>query len=181
MLPELNALEHFHFLRPGWALLTIPWVAMVLMQRRRHETRDMFGGIIAPNLLEHLRLTRSDSRWLNPRSFTSVFMVLAMILLMGPSWRQQPSPLNQDEAALVVILDVSSSMTQRDVQPSRLQHRESTQVVELAGEQELEDRLGLEESTALDVPQAEVEPELRPPTRSAARRCARPPSRRTPT
>ncbi len=40
---------------------------------------------------------------------------------MGPSWRQQPSPLSQDEAALVILLDVSTSMQQTDVQPSRLQ------------------------------------------------------------
>lgn len=121
MLPDLTALEYFHFLRPAWALLLIPWLALVIMQNRRQSSRDMFGGIIAPHLLEHLRLQRFDSRWINPRSFTKVFMVLAMLVLMGPSWRQQPSPLSQDEAALVVLLDVSSSMEQGDIQPSRLQ------------------------------------------------------------
>jgi Ca-activated chloride channel family protein len=48
-------------------------------------------------------------------------MVLALVVLLGPSWRQQPSPLNKDDAAIVVVLDVSSSMEQKDVQPSRLQ------------------------------------------------------------
>jgi Ca-activated chloride channel family protein len=121
VLPDLTALEHFHFLRPAWALLLIPWLAMVVMQNRRQTRRDMFGGIIAPHLLEHLRLDRFQARWLNPRRFTQVFMVFALILLMGPSWRQQPSPLSQDEAALVIMLDVSSSMEQRDIQPSRLE------------------------------------------------------------
>jgi Ca-activated chloride channel family protein len=121
VLPELNALAYFHFLRPEWALLLLPWLAMVLVHRRLSRQRDMFGGIIAPHLLEHLRLQRFDRRWLNPRGFTNVFMVLSLILLMGPSWRQQPSPLSQDEAALVILLDVSASMQQSDVQPSRLQ------------------------------------------------------------
>lgn len=121
MPPELSALEHFHFLRPWWALLLIPWLTMVLIQRRQRGSRDVFGGIIAPHLLEHLRLQRFDARWFNPRSFSPVFIVLALLVLMGPTWRQQPSPLNQDEAALVVLLDVSSSMQQQDVQPSRLQ------------------------------------------------------------
>ena len=121
MLPDLAALQYFHFLRPAWALLLIPWLAMVIMQNRQRDSRDMFGGIIAPHLLEHLRLQRFDSRWLNPRNFTKLFMVLALIVLMGPSWRQQPSPLSQDEAALVILLDVSSSMEQKDVQPSRLE------------------------------------------------------------
>ena len=121
MLPDLNALAYFHFLRPEWALLLLPWLAMVLVHRKISAQRDMFGGIIAPHLLEHLRLQRFDRRWVNPRGFTNVFVVLALILLMGPSWRQQPSPLSQDDAALVILLDVSSSMLQRDVQPSRLQ------------------------------------------------------------
>ena len=121
MLPELYCVQHFHFLRPEWALLLIPWLAMVWVQNRQRQSRDMFGGIIAPHLLQHLRLQRFDRRWLNPRNFSLVFMLLALLVLMGPSWRQQPSPLSQDEAALVVLLDVSSSMEQRDVQPSRLQ------------------------------------------------------------
>ncbi len=121
MLPELDNLAYFHFLRPGWALLLLPWLAMVVMQRRRYSRRDMFGGIIAPHLLEHLRLSRFDSRWINPRTFANVFMFLTLLILMGPSWRQQPSPLNEDRAATVIVLDVSHSMEQRDVQPSRLQ------------------------------------------------------------
>ncbi len=121
MLPELTVLEHFHFLRPAWALAIIPWLLITLVQNRRDATRDMFGGIIAPHLLEHLRLQRFQSRWLNPTNVTRVITALLLVLLMGPTWRQQPSPLSQDEAALVILLDVSTSMQQSDVQPSRLQ------------------------------------------------------------
>lgn len=121
MPPELAALEHFHFLRPAWALAIVPWILISIVQGRRRASRDMFGGIIAPHLLEHLRLQRFQSRWLNPANFTKVIAVLLLLLLMGPTWKQQPSPLSQDEAALVILLDVSSSMQQADVQPSRLQ------------------------------------------------------------
>ncbi|MCB1699413.1 MAG: VWA domain-containing protein [Halioglobus sp.] len=120
-MPDLAALEYFHFLRPAWGLAIIPWLLITLMLNRRQASRDMFGGIIAPHLLEHLRLQRFESRWLNPTNFTRVLSVLLLVLLMGPSWRQQPSPLSQDEAALVILLDVSSSMQQTDIQPSRLE------------------------------------------------------------
>jgi len=120
MLPDLTALEHFHFLRPWLALLLIPLVLISVAQNRKQAQRDRFGGIIAPHLLEHLRLQRFDSRWFNPANASLVFMLLVMIVLLGPSWRQQPSPLSQDEAALVLLLDVSRSMEQGDVQPSRL-------------------------------------------------------------
>jgi Ca-activated chloride channel family protein len=118
---DFAALEHFHFLRPAWALAFIPLLLIVAAQRHRQTSRDMFGGIIAPHLLEHLRIRRFDSRWFNPGTFGGIFTLLMLLILMGPSWRQQPSPLSQDEAALVILLDVSTSMEQRDVQPSRLQ------------------------------------------------------------
>ncbi len=121
MLPDLSALEHFHFLRPAWAWALLPYLAMISFQFMRRRQQDMFGGIIAPHLLEHLRLNRFDSRWINPSSFGSVFIILALLVAMGPSWRQQPSPLSQDESALVVLLDLSNSMQQSDVQPSRLE------------------------------------------------------------
>lgn len=92
MPPELAALEHFHFLRPWWALAIIPWVAISMMQGRRQASRDMFGGIIAPHLLEHLRLQRFQARWLNPVNFTRVLAVLFFLILLGPTWKQQPSP-----------------------------------------------------------------------------------------
>ncbi len=121
MLTELNVLEHFHFLRPTWALLLLPWLAIVVIRNRQRERRQIFGGIIAPHLLQHLRLQRFDTRYLNPKNFSLLFMLLVLLLLMGPTWRQQMSPLSQDEAPLILMLDVSSTMQQTDVQPSRLQ------------------------------------------------------------
>ena len=117
MLPDL---EHLHLLRPAWLLLLLPWLGIIVLAGKRLAKKDMFGGIIAPHLLEHLRLTPGNARWFNPTSFGIAFIVLMMIIVLGPSWRQQPSPLAQDDSALVLLLDVSSSMEQTDVQPSRL-------------------------------------------------------------
>ena len=120
MLPDFQALEYFHFLRPAWSLLLIPWVFVFFMLNTTKPGKDMFGGIIAPHLLEHLRLSQFHNRLANPRNFTKLLFVILLIVLMGPSWRQQPSPLIQDDAALVILLDASASMSQRDIQPSRL-------------------------------------------------------------
>ena len=120
MLPELSTLEYFHFLRPAWGLIIIPWIFVFLMLNRRKSEKELFGGIIAPHLLEHLRLRRYQVHWISPRNFTTAIFVLLLIVLMGPSWRQQPSPLIQDDAALLIVLDTSASMSQRDIQPSRL-------------------------------------------------------------
>ena len=121
MPPELTMLEHFHFLRPSWALLLLPWLVVVVMRNQQRDRRDRFTGIIAPHLLQHLRLQRFDTRYVNPKNFSLLFMLLVLLILMGPTWRQQLSPLNQDKAPLILMLDVSSTMQQTDVQPSRLQ------------------------------------------------------------
>ena len=122
MLTELSdVLAHFHFLRPAWTLLLVPWAFIFYALRRREARRDMFDGIIAPHLLEHLRLRQQSRRWVSPRNFSMAIFMLLLIVLMGPTWRQQPSPLIQDEAALILLLDTSASMTQTDIQPSRLE------------------------------------------------------------
>lgn len=113
-------IEHFHFLRPAWGLLLLPILIILLQQRRQgNETRG-WGAIIAPHLLEALRVRQFQNHWFNPATAGVVFMLLMTLVLMGPSWRQQPSPLTRDEAALVILLDVSDSMQQQDIQPSRL-------------------------------------------------------------
>ncbi len=117
LLPNLSA---FHFLRPGWVLLLLPTTLLLWYLWRQPRDQQRFARIIAPHLLTHLQIRRFSSRWFNPRSATCAFMLLLAVVLMGPSWRQQPSPLQQDDAAMVLLVDASASMTQRDVQPDRL-------------------------------------------------------------
>ena len=79
----------------------LPMCIALLVMGRREREGDMFGGIIAPHLLEHLRLGRYRSRWLNPRTLTAANLVLFTLIMMGPSWRQQPSPPPNIEAELL--------------------------------------------------------------------------------
>ena len=113
-------LEHFHFLRPWWGLLVLPTLLLLALQWRGRDDTASWESVIAPHLLAALRIRQFRNHWLNPSSVGIVFMLLVTLVLMGPSWRQQPSPLTRDEAALVILLDASASMRNEDVQPSRL-------------------------------------------------------------
>jgi Ca-activated chloride channel family protein len=121
-------LEHFHFLRPAWALLFVPVLYTIYKQRQNQDETRGWQEVIAPHLLEALRVRQYRNHWFNPTSLSLLVMLLMTVILMGPSWRQQPSPLSKDEAALVVVLDISDSMRQADIQPSRL--RRAKQKVE---------------------------------------------------
>jgi Ca-activated chloride channel family protein len=113
-------LENFHFLRPVWGLLLLPPVAALAIQWRRTQREQAWDDIIAPHLLAALRLRQFRHRLFSPVNVAATLMVLMAFIAMGPSWRQQPSPLAKDEAALVVLLDTSPSMQAEDIQPSRL-------------------------------------------------------------
>ncbi len=119
-MPTDSLLEHFHFLRPAWGLLLVLPAITLLMQWRRERQDSGWNDIIAPHLLSALRLRQFSHRLLSPPTVAALLMIIMGIVAMGPSWRQQPSPLTRDEAALVVLLDTSRSMQASDVQPSRL-------------------------------------------------------------
>jgi len=109
----------FHFLRPEWLLLLPGLAVLELLLKKRQRRDDPFDHIIAPALLKHLRLARPKRSLFSPDSALVVLIVLLSLVLAGPSWQQQPSPLAEDNAPLVILMDVSASMNATDVAPSR--------------------------------------------------------------
>jgi len=59
--------------------------------------------------------------------------MISILAIAGPTWERQKTPFVQDEAPLVVALDLSQSMNAIDVQPTRL----------LRAEQKISDLLSL--------------------------------------
>lgn len=117
----MTVLESFHFLRPAGVLLLLPWVLILALWLRLGRARAS-SHALAPHLLVHLRLDRGRMHgWLKPIPVTTVMVIIATLVVMGPSWRQQPSAIGQNRAVLVLLLDVSASMTQVDLAPNRLQ------------------------------------------------------------
>ena len=83
----------FHFLRPEWLLLLPGLAVLELLLHKRQRRDDPFDNIIAPALLKHLRLARPKRSLLSPDSALVVLIALLSLVLAGPSWQQQPSPL----------------------------------------------------------------------------------------
>ncbi|MEZ5553110.1 MAG: VWA domain-containing protein [Pseudomonadales bacterium] len=117
-MPEM--LQAFHFLRPWWLLGLLPLLLTWRYGDRGNRTRDHWAQVIAPHLLGAMMVRSRAQRWFNPVRVAVVMMSLGFIAVAGPAWERQPTPLFEDEAPLIIALDVSASMDQRDVQPSRL-------------------------------------------------------------
>jgi len=112
---------HFHFLRPWWLLALAPLLVTLRYLWMANNPVGKWREVISPQLLKAMLVGRGRVSWFNPINVGMFVMVLGVVALAGPSWKQQASPFAEDIAALVIMLDVSSSMQQHDVQPSRLE------------------------------------------------------------
>jgi len=119
-MPDAAALS-LHFLRPWWLLALVPIAAVLALILRRDRPEVQWGGMIAPHLLEHLIVT-PRGRWrIRPVWLVATALALATAGLAGPAWQRELPPFVEDKAPLMVALDVSASMGQSDVAPTRLE------------------------------------------------------------
>lgn len=118
---DIDQLAHFHLLRPLWLLTVFPliWVSYHLWYARSPFAK--WQKIISPNLIKAMRVRHGSAKLFNPVTVFFCVSLLAVLILSGPTWKQQASPFSEDLSALVIILDASASMDQKDVQPSRLE------------------------------------------------------------
>lgn len=111
----------FHFLRPLWLLLLVPFSALALWLWRRNDPWQQWQGAFAPHLLPHMVIPGDQRRLFSPLWGLVALYPLVTLALAGPSWSRGESPFAEDSAALVIAIDLSASMAENDLQPSRLQ------------------------------------------------------------
>ncbi len=127
---DSQMLSNFHFLRPWWLLGLLPFVLLFLLQLRQRDTVSAWRKVIAPHLLPLLIVQQKNTKKFGPLQTMMLAAVLLFVALAGPSWDKKSSPLSQDNAVLIIALDVSESMDQSDISPSRLQ-RAKQKIVDL--------------------------------------------------
>jgi len=120
-LSVLGQLQYFHFLRPWWWLALLPMLVVYGYLWLARNPLGRWKQTIAPHLLKVMLVRHGHNSWFNPLNMSVVAALLAVMILAGPSWKQQDSPFSEDIAPLVVLLDASSSMLQTDIQPTRLE------------------------------------------------------------
>lgn len=126
----LNQLSQFHFLRPWWLMSLIPLFYFYRTVSASDDVIKQWQGHMSDNIIKHLSLNQQYSRRFNPKSLFAIFAIIATLVMAGPSWTKKASPFFVDESALIIALDVSESMQNTDVQPSRLL-RAKQKIVEL--------------------------------------------------
>jgi Ca-activated chloride channel homolog len=121
VFPAATALSQFHFLRPWWLLALVPALWLIWMIRRHQDAARPWRGVIADHLLPHLLMEGGPQRRLQPVHLLLPIRLLTTLALSGPTWQREPAPFAEDEAALVIAVEVTPMMQAQDIQPSRLE------------------------------------------------------------
>ncbi len=110
---------NFHFLRPMLLLALIPAVALVMLLRYLQGSRSNWYQAIDASLLPYLLDKSATKQQSWPLYGLLLMWVLGILALAGPTWQQNPVPVQEREDALVIVLDLSLSMYAEDLRPNR--------------------------------------------------------------
>lgn len=113
-------ISQLHFIRPAWFYALIPLVLISLILVRLHKQGKSWTNIIDPKLLPHLLVGQSIKKSSINSLLVFIVGTVTIISLAGPAWEKRPQPVFKDKSALVIALDLSSSMDAADIKPSRL-------------------------------------------------------------
>jgi Ca-activated chloride channel family protein len=130
---NLNAL---HFIRPLWLWLLLPALWLPWLWRRQRQAGHSLSSNIAAHLLKHLLIYPQERAQPRPVYLLSALLLLGTLAAAGPTWQEDRPPFVQDQAVLMLAVDLSPSMDAQDVPPSRLQavkHKLQTLIQRRAG------------------------------------------------
>ena len=113
-------MSEFHFIRPLWLLALLPCGALLAWYYLRRQRQGLWTGYVEPQLWRHVLAGFDETRRLRPLLLSALAATLCVLALAGPAWERQPQPVFRNQSALVIALDLSSSMDSQDIKPSRL-------------------------------------------------------------
>ncbi len=102
--------QDFHFLRP-WALLFIlPALVLYTLSRWRARQTSLWSQLVKAEYLALLSVDSQGQTWLNPARLMLISCVVAVLAAAGPSWQVKANPLQQDQQAIFLVLQLNGSM-----------------------------------------------------------------------
>ncbi|MDH3645440.1 MAG: VWA domain-containing protein [Gammaproteobacteria bacterium] len=114
-------LAELHFLRPLWLLAFIPLAAALVWLLGRRPGLRRWANVVDAHLAPHVLIGGATVASRLPAAIAGVAGSLAILALAGPAWQKLPQPVFANQNALVIVMDLSSSMNTQDIKPSRLE------------------------------------------------------------
>lgn len=113
-------MSEFHFIRP-WALLAlIPYLYWLwLSHRAKRHTQTKLP--LAAHLAPYLNTGHQGGKRFSPMQLLPMVMGTMIVIVSGPAWHPEEGSLAKNRSPLIFVIDLSSSMAQSDVAPSRIE------------------------------------------------------------
>lgn len=117
---EWQNFQDFHFLRPLWLLaLIFPFIWGWFIYRNE-RVQSSWAEVCDEHLLKFLLIRGDNQQRRLPYVLAILFMVFSVLALAGPAWIKQPSPALSVDNPVMIALNLSADMEQKDVAPNRL-------------------------------------------------------------
>ncbi len=112
--------ENFHFLRPWLLLLIFIPLAIYKVLYGKLETLSSWEKVCDKNLLQFLLIKGSSTQRRLFFYLCVIGFISTVIALAGPSWQKQEVEGLMVEKPVILVLNLSSDMAEKDVTPNRL-------------------------------------------------------------
>lgn len=107
-------------IRPWALLLLLPWALLSWTWLRQQLLQQTWEKVCDTHLIKYLHFIGKDQNQQRLVACFSLLGLLAIIALAGPSMRQLPQPLFANNAARVLVMNLSPSMLAADLKPNRM-------------------------------------------------------------
>lgn len=115
----VEQLRHAHFLRPVVLWLLVPIALGCISWLVQIGRRSPWAPFVHPTLLAHLEHQGSKKRAFGPEMLALILGALATLCAAGPTYRAQADSDDPAQSPLIVVFELSESMSKTDVSPSR--------------------------------------------------------------
>jgi Ca-activated chloride channel family protein len=114
-------IQDFHFIYPMWLVLILPLIAILmvlfLLKNKKNTALQQW---VEPQLAPFVLTGQQQKTSYHLLVLIGILSLVAIIAMAGPSWEKRKQASFKQQQALVIALDLSTSMYAKDVQPSRL-------------------------------------------------------------
>ena len=113
--------QDFHFLRPYWLIGLILPVLIYLQSYSQQKAESAWSKVCDENLLDFLLIKSNGEKRKWPMISAVVTVLFLVMALAGPTWSKKSNPALSVENPVMIMLNMSGDMWQKDVSPSRIE------------------------------------------------------------
>lgn len=113
-------LQDFHFLRPYWLLALLVPIAWGWFLFKNERVQSSWAEVCDEHLLNYL-LVKGENTQRRFSYVLAIFVaVVSIIAIAGPTWVKKKNPALSMDNPVMIMLNLSSDMLEKDVSPNRL-------------------------------------------------------------